>query len=99
MSNKLNLQPLSDRVIIEPESAEETTKSGIILPDSAQEKPQSGRVIAVGSGRTTDDGNTIPINVKEGDTVIYAKYGGTEIKIDNNDFLIVKESDILAIKN
>jgi chaperonin GroES len=99
MSNKANLKPIGDRVIVEPETAEQTTKSGIVLPDTAQEKPQSGVVIAVGSGRTSDEGKTLPMTVKEGDTVIYAKYGGTEIKIEGNEFLIIKENDILAIKN
>ena len=99
MSNKSNLKPLGNRVIVEPETAEQTTKSGIVLPDTAQEKPQSGVVIAVGEGRTSDEGKTIPISVKEGDTIIYAKYGGTEIKIEGNEFLIIKDDDILAIKN
>jgi len=92
------LKPLGDRVIIEPESAEQTTQSGIVLPDTAQERPQSGKVLSVGEGRVTDEGKTIPLKVKEGDTVIYAKYGGTEIKLEGKEFLIVKESDILAIK-
>ena len=91
-------KPLADRVIVQPESAEQTTKSGIVLPDTAQEKPQSGRVIAVGSGRVSDEGNTVPMTVKEGDVVIYAKYGGTEIKVEGEEFLIIKENDILAIK-
>ena len=98
MSNKSNLKPLGDRVIVEPESAEQTTKSGIVLPDTAQEKPQSGKVVAVGDGRTSDEGKNIPMTVKEGDTIIYAKYGGTEIKIEGSEFLIIKENDILAIK-
>ena len=97
--SKLKYQPLGDRVIVESESAEQTTKSGIVLPETAQEKPQTGRVIAVGSGRITDEGKEIPMKVKEGDVVIYAKYGGTEIKVDGSEYLIVKESDILAIKN
>lgn len=92
------LKPLGDRVIIVPESAEQVTQSGIVLPDTAQEKPQSGKVLYVGPGRVTDDGKTIPLNVKEGDTVIYAKYGGTEIKLEGKEYLIVRESDILAIK-
>ena len=96
---KTNLKPLADRVIIEPESAEQVTKSGIVLPDSAQEKPQSGKVLAVGTGRITDDGKTIPLSVKEGDVVIYSKYGGTEVKLEGTEYLIVKESDILAVKN
>jgi chaperonin GroES len=92
-------QPLGDRVIVSPENAEQKTMSGIVLPDTAQEKPQCGRVISVGSGRVTDDGKTIPMSVKEGDVVIYAKYGGTEIKVGNDELLIIKENDILAIKN
>ena len=96
---KTNLKPLADRVIIEPESAEQVTKSGIVLPDSAQEKPQSGKVLAVGTGRITDEGKTIPLSVKEGDVVIYSKYGGTEVKLEGTEYLIVKESDILAVKN
>lgn len=93
------LKPLGDRVIIEQQVAEQTTKSGIVLPDTAQERPQSGRVISVGPGRVSDDGKTIPMTVKEGDVVIYAKYGGTEIKVDGSEYLIVRESDILAIQN
>jgi len=93
------LKPLSDRVIVEPESAEEVTQSGIVLPDSAQEKPQSGKVVAVGPGRVSDEGNTIPMSLKEGDTVIYAKYGGTEIKVDGKELLIIRENDILAVQN
>jgi len=93
---KLNYQPLGDRVIVEPEVAEQTTKSGIVLPDTAQEKPQRGKILAVGAGRVTDDGKKVPMNVKEGDVVIYAKYGGTELKHEGIEYLIVKESDILA---
>jgi chaperonin GroES len=91
-------KPLGDRVLVEPEIAEQTTKSGIVIPDSAQEKPQAGKVIKVGPGRVTDEGKTIPVTVNEGDIVIYSKYGGTDLKDDGNDFLIIKESDILAIK-
>ena len=87
-----------DRLIVEPDSAEQTTKSGIVLPESAQEKPQSGTVIAVGEGRITDDGKTIPLHVQNGDKVIYTKYGGTEIKVEGSEYLIVKENDILAIE-
>ena len=96
---KPGYKPLADRVIVEPESAEQTTQSGIVLPDTAQEKPQSGRVLSVGEGRVSDDGKVIPMAVKEGDVVIYAKYGGTEIKFEGSDYLIIKESDILAVKN
>ena len=98
MSKKLNFKPLGDRVIVEPETAEQTTKSGIVLPDTAQEKPQTGKVVSVGPGRVTDEGKELPMKVKEGDVVIYAKYGGTELKIEGAEFLIVKESDILAVK-
>lgn len=92
-------KPLSDRVIIQQQDAEETTKSGIVLPDAAQEKPQTGKVVAVGPGRITDEGKTIPMGVKEGDVVVFAKYGGTSIKESGNEYLIVKESDILAVRN
>ena len=95
---KSKYKPLGDRVIVEPEVAEQKTATGIIIPDSAQEKPQAGKVIEVGPGRITDDGKTVPMNVKEGDVVIYAKYGGTELKVDGDEFLIIKETDILAIK-
>ena len=91
-------KPLADRILVEPEVAEQTTKSGIVIPDSAQEKPQSGKVLRVGSGRITEDGKTIPLTVKEGDIVIYSKYGGTELKDNGNELLIIKESDVLAIK-
>jgi chaperonin GroES len=91
-------KPLADRILVEPEVAEQTTKSGIVIPDSAQEKPQSGKVLRVGSGRITEDGKTIPLSVKEGDIVIYSKYGGTELKDNGTELLIIKESDVLAIK-
>jgi chaperonin GroES len=93
----LNLKPLADRVIVEPIEREETTASGIILPEMAKEKPQEGRVLAVGPGRRDEDGKFIPMDVKEGDTVLFAKYAGTEVKIDGKKLLILKESDILAI--
>ena len=91
-------KPLGDRVIVEPTAAEQTTISGILIPDSAQEKPQSGKVIRIGNGRITDDGKTIPMNVQEGDIVIYAKYGGTDLKVDGSELVILKESDILAVQ-
>ena len=91
-------KPLGDRVIVEPTAAEQTTKSGILIPDSAQEKPQSGKVVRIGTGRITDDGKPVPMHVKEGDVVIYAKYGGTDLKVDGNELVILKESDILAVK-
>ncbi len=96
--SKINYQPLGDRVIVEPQSPEQTTKSGIVLPDTAKEKPQTGVVLAVGPGKTSEEGKTIPVNVKEGDTVIYAKYGGTELKVEGKEYLIIRESDILAIQ-
>ena len=96
--SKTNYKPLGDRVIVEPKSAEQTTASGIVLPDTAQEKPQSGTVVSVGPGKTTDDGKVVPLTVKEGDVVIYAKYGGTELKVNGSEFLIVRESDILAVE-
>lgn len=90
------LKPLGDRVVIEPIEKEETTTSGIVLPDSAKEKPQEGKVIAVGSGRV-ENGERIALEVKEGDRIIFSKYAGTEVKFDNKELLIMRESDILAI--
>jgi chaperonin GroES len=92
------LQPLADRILVKPIEKEEMTKSGIYLPDTAKEKPQEGEVLAVGPGKMSDDGKRIPLDVKVGDTVIYAKYGGTEIKVDDEDLMILRESDILAKK-
>jgi chaperonin GroES len=91
------LQPLGDRVVIRPTPREEMTKSGIVLPDTAKEKPQEGKVIAAGPGRLTDEGKREPMDVKEGDTVLYAKYAGTEFKVDGEELLIVSQKDILAI--
>ena len=96
-TNKTKVQPLGDRVIIRPDEQEEITKSGLVLPDTAKEKPQQGTVVAVGSGRVTDDGKTIPLELEEGSTVLYAKYSGTEVRIDDEDLLIVSERDVLAI--
>lgn len=92
------LQPLGDRVIAKPVEKEEKTKSGIYLPDTAKEKPQEGTIVAVGPGKKTEDGKIIPLDVKVGDTVIYAKYGGTEIKVEGEELIILRESDILAKK-
>jgi len=92
------LQPLTDRVLVKPIEQEEKTKSGIYLPDTAKEKPQEGKVLAVGPGKLSEDGKRIAMDLKVGDTVIYAKYGGTEIKIDDDDLMILRESDILAKK-
>ena len=94
----VKLQPLADRVLVKPIEKEEMTKSGIYLPDTAKEKPQEGKVLAVGPGKMTDDGKRIVMDLKVGDTVIYAKYGGTEIKIDEEELIILRESDILAKK-
>ena len=95
---KINLKPLADRLIVEPIEQEEKTASGIILPETAKEKPQEGKVLAVGPGRKDEDGKPIPMDVKEGDRVLYAKYAGTEVKLpDDRKVLVLKESDILAI--
>jgi chaperonin GroES len=93
-----DLQPLADRLVVKPTQKEEMTKSGIFIPDTAKEKPQEGEVIAVGPGKMTDEGKRIPMDLKAGDRVIYSKYGGSEIKIDNVEMIILRESDILAKK-
>lgn len=94
----VKLQPMGDRLVVKPMQSEEKTKSGIYLPDTAKEKPQEGKVVAVGPGRVTDDGKRIPMDVEIGDIVVYAKYGGSEIKIDDEELIIMRESDILAKK-
>jgi len=94
----MNLQPLEDRIVVRPNDAEETTASGLVIPDSAKEKPHQGAVLAVGPGRRSDNsGELIPMDVAEGDTVVYSKYGGTEITIDGEDLLILNARDVLAI--
>ena len=93
----MNLKPLGDRLVVEPKERESTTASGLVLPETAKEKPQEGEVIAVGPGRRDDDGKRIAMDVQVGDIVLYAKYGGTEVKIDDKKLLILKESDVLAI--
>jgi chaperonin GroES len=93
----MNLRPLGDRVVIRPLTREQTTKSGIVLPDTAKEKPQEGEVIAAGSGRVKDDGERAPMDVKVGDRVLFAKYAGTEFKLESEELLILSEKDILAI--
>ena len=95
----VKLQPLGDRVVVRPSSKEEVTRGGIVIPDTAREKPQEGEVIAVGPGRMTEDGKRIAMDVKVGDIVIYAKYGGTEIKENDEELIILRESDILAKKS
>ncbi|MEC9488589.1 MAG: co-chaperone GroES [Halanaerobium sp.] len=93
----MNVKPLGDRVVIKPIEREEKTESGIVLPDTAKEKPQEGEVLAIGDGRLLDNGQKVDLQVKEGDRVIYAKYAGTEVKINGQELLIVSEKDILAI--
>jgi chaperonin GroES len=94
----MSLQPLEDRIIVKPGEAEETTVSGLVIPDTAKEKPQQGEVLAVGEGRWDEDGEKrIPVDVKVGDTVVYSKYGGTEITVDGEDLLILNGRDVLAI--
>lgn len=94
---KVKLRPLNDRLVVEPQEKEEKTASGIVLPETAKEKPQKGTVLAAGPGRIDDDGKRIEMDVKIGDVVLYAKYAGTEVKIDDRKLLILRESDILAI--
>ncbi|MGJ9385842.1 co-chaperone GroES [Salipaludibacillus neizhouensis] len=91
------LKPLGDRIVIELSEQEEKTASGIVLPDSAKEKPQEGKVIAVGTGRVTDNGERIDLEVKTGDSIIFSKYSGTEVKYEGSEYLILRESDVLAI--
>jgi chaperonin GroES len=93
----INIRPLGDRVVVEPIEKEQTTASGIILPETAKEKPQEGSVLAIGPGRRDEDGERIAMDVAVGDNVLYAKYAGTEVKLDDRKVLILKESDILAI--
>lgn len=93
----MNLTPLHDRIIVKPARAEETTKGGIIIPDTAKEKPMQGEIIAVGTGRIADDGKLIAMTVKVGDQVLYGKYAGTEITIEGEEFLMMRESDVFAI--
>ncbi len=93
----MKIRPLGDRVLVKRVSEQEKTKGGIVLPDTAKEKPQRGEIVAVGEGKLTDDGKRIPMNVKVGDKVIFAKYAGTEIELDDEEYLLMSESDILAI--
>ena len=93
------LNPLADRVVVKPSAREDVTKSGIVLPDTAREKPQEGTVVAIGVGRLSGDGKRQPMEVREGDTVIYAKYAGSELKTEDEEVLILRESDILAVVN
>lgn len=93
----MNLKPLQDRILVKPMEAEEKTSSGIIIPDTAKEKPMKGEIVAVGSGKVTDDGKTVPMELKVGDKVLYGKYSGTEITVDGDEYLIMRESDVYAI--
>ena len=93
----MKIKPLSDRVVVQAEVAEEKTASGIILPDTAKEKPQMGKVVAIGPGKISDSGSSIKMTVKVGDKVLYGKYSGTEVTFENEDYLIMKENDIFAI--
>ncbi len=96
---KAKLTPLGDRVMVKQDPGEEKTRSGIVLPDSAKEKPQEGTVVAVGMGRILDNGQKVPLEVKVGDKIIYSKYGGTEVKIDDEEYIFLQERDILAVKS
>ena len=97
MASKPKIRPLHDRLIVERLEGEEKTASGLFIPDSAKEKPQQGKVIAVGKGKVRDDGTVQPTDVKAGDKILFGKYSGTEIKIDGEDFLIMREDDVLAV--
>jgi len=94
---KVKLQPLGDRVLVQPAEQKEVQKSGIIIPDTAKEKPQEGKIVAAGKGKVKDDGKILPMDVKVGDRVLYGKYSGTEIKIDDKDYLIIHQEDILGL--
>jgi chaperonin GroES len=91
------IRPVGDRVVVKPAAKEAVTKSGIVIPDTAKEKPQEGVVIAVGSGKLLDNGDRVALELKEGDRVLYAKYGGTEFKLDGEEYLVLRESDVLAV--
>lgn len=95
--SQVAIRPLGDRVVIEPLKEEATTRGGIVLPDSAQEKPQKGRVVAVGSGRVLENGQRVALEVKEGDVVLFAKYGGTEVEIGSQEYVVLSERDLLAV--
>ena len=93
----VTIKPLEDRILVQPLEAEQTTASGLVIPDTAKEKPQEGKVLATGPGRIDDNGNRIPLDVAEGDVVIFSKYGGTEVKYDGKDLLLLNARDILAV--
>jgi chaperonin GroES len=91
------IRPIGDRVVVKPAPKEEVTKSGLVIPDTAKEKPQEGTVVAIGSGRLLDNGDRAPVDLKVGDRVLFAKYGGTEFKLEGEEYLVLKENDILAV--
>lgn len=93
----MKITPLGDRVVVQPLEAEEKTKGGIVLPDTAKEKPQEGKIVAVGKGKLSDDGKVLPMEVKVGDRVLYGKYSGSEVTVDSEDYVVLHESDILAV--
>ncbi|MCP3424881.1 co-chaperone GroES [Rothia sp. AR01] len=93
----VSIKPLEDRIVVQPVEAEQTTASGLVIPETAKEKPQEGKVVAVGPGRVDEKGNRIPVDVAEGDIVIYSKYGGTEVKYSGQDFLVLSARDVLAV--
>ena len=93
----MNLKPLEDRIVVKPSEAEQTTAGGLVIPDTAKEKPQQGEVLAVGPGRVGDDNERVPMDISVGDTVVYSKYGGTEITVDGQDLLILSARDVLAV--
>ena len=93
----VNIKPLEDRIVVQPLDAEQTTASGLVIPDTAKEKPQRGEIVAVGNGKKTEDGKVIPVDLKVGDKVLFGKYAGTDIKVEGQDFLIMREDDILGV--
>ena len=96
---ELNVRPLHDRILVRRMSEEETTAGGIIIPDSAKEKPQKGKVVATGKGRVTEDGKILPLEVKSGDSILFGKYSGTELKLEGEEFLMMREEDVLGVLN
>ncbi|MBE1531475.1 co-chaperone GroES [Actinomadura sp. WAC 06369] len=96
-ATKVTLKPLEDRIVVQPLEAETTTASGLVIPDTAKEKPQEGTVVAVGPGRVDDKGDRVPVDVKVGEVVLYSKYGGTEVKYNNEEYLVLSARDVLAV--
>ncbi len=97
MSNKVNVTPLNDRILVKRVEEDQKTAGGIFIPDSAKEKPQRGEIVAAGGGRTTDDGKKVPLEVKVGDQILFGKYSGTELKLDGHEYLMMREEDVLGI--